>query len=420
MSYDQKHPLAGKRIIVAGAGLAGLAFARALVHQWPQGQPQPEILLYEISSEKLDRSREGYTMGIKPESGLNALKQLGLLDTALRLSTTSVGGSQQPPNFWTKDWRMLLDIPPPSVSADGVPWNGIRLVRHVLRQILLDALPAEAKVHWGVGCNSAEILDAGQTRVSLTDGSEAYCDLLIAADGANSGIRASLLPQETLEFAGVNCIIATSRFPSGKPELLKDRWGINISGQGVPFLTFPIDETSGVWATSYWSDKPRDRIKGEEALLRKDEILNEVRQRGSMFQQPFGEFIDATDPATLQVFSARHKSPISHSRALPEANVIFIGDANHPMSPFSGNGANSALLDAVELAQQLMSSSTIREARDIFDRDSAPRSQTAIEKSRWVICALHSKGMTFWLLRTLLGCVSFFMWLKLMFKRSSH
>lgn len=420
MSYDQKHPLAGKRIVVAGAGLAGLAFARALVQQWPQGQPAPETIIYERSSKTLDRSREGYTMGIKPESGLHALKQLGLLDTALRLSTTTAGGSQQPPTFWTKNWNIMLEIPPPPSSADGVTWNGIRLVRHVLRQILLDALPAEVKVQWEVGCDSAQILDNGKARVSLSDGSKTECDLLVAADGANSGIRHSLLPQEKLEFAGVNCFIGTSRFPSGKPEPLKNRWGSIVTGHGVPFLTFPIDENSGVWATSYRSEKPRDRIKGDEALRRKDEIMNEVKQRCSMLQEPFGEFIEATDPATLQVFSAQHKSPINHSRALPGANVIFIGDANHALSPFSGYGANSALLDAVELAKQLCSSSTIREARDVFDSESAPRSQAALDRSRWVIRAFHSEGITFWLVRALIGCVSFLIWLKLLFKRSQR
>lgn len=402
----QKHHLAGKRIIVAGAGLAGLAFARALEQDWPQEHPRPEVVMYERSSKILDRGREGYTMGIKSESGLQALKKLGLLDAALRSSTTGVNRSPQFPTFWTKAWRPMFEVPTPSKPKEGLPSHGIRLVRHVLRQILLDGLPAETKVHWEKGCESAHVLSDGRVQVSLSNGSTEECDLLIAADGANSNIRSCLLPHDTLDFAGAICFLGTSRFPSGKPDLLKEKWGMNISGEGIAFLTFPVDSTTGVWALSYRTDQPRRRIRGDEAVRHKAEILGEVRQRGKMFHEPFYQFIEATDPLTLQVFSARHKSPIQHSQKLPKANIIFVGDANHPMSPFSGNGANMALLDAVELAKQLSSCASIRTAIDDFDVESAPRSQKSIDRSFWVIRLLHLKGITFWLFRALLAVVS--------------
>ena len=408
----QKHDLAGKRIIVAGAGLAGLAFACALEQDWPQEHPRPEVVMYEKSSKILDRGREGYTMGIKSESGLQALKELGLLDAALHSSTTGASGSQQFPTFWTKDWRSMLEVPTPSIPNDGFPPNGIRLVRHVMRQILMDGLPAETKVYWEKGCESAHALDDGRVQVRLSNGSTEECDLLIAADGANSNIRSCLLPHDTLDFAGAICFLGTSRFLSGKPDLLKDKWGINISGEGIPFLTFPVDSTTGVWALSYRTDQPRLRIRGNEAVRRKAEILDEVRQRGKMFHEPFNQFIEATDPLTLQVFSARHKSPIQHSQKLPKANVVFIGDANHAMSPFSGNGANMALMDAVELAKQLSSCASIRTAIDNFDAESAPRSQKAIDRSLWIIRFLHSEGITFWLFRALLAVVGLFVGLR--------
>lgn len=339
----QKHELAGKRIIVAGAGLAGMAFAIAMHQSWPCEHPKPEIVLYERSSKSLKPGREGYTMSIKKESGLYALDCIGLLEAALSSSTVGTNGIQQRPTVWTKGWRPMLDLKDPPKTQERIPSTGIRIVRHVLRQILLDSLPSDTQVHWEKGCDSVDFMEGGKVRVNLSDCSMDHCDLLIAADGANSAIRTALLPDDTLEYAGAICFQGTSRFPSGKPGLLAKKWGINISGSGVAFLAFPVDSTTGPWALTYTSNEPRERIRGKEAIERKRELLDEVRQRGKMFGEPFGQFIEATDPETLQVFSAERKLPIQHAQKLARANVVLVGDANHPMSPFSGTRPNKTI-----------------------------------------------------------------------------
>ena len=408
INTSQKHYLAGKRIIVTGAGLAGMAFARALDQNWPSEHPKPEIVMYERSSKILKPGHEGYTMSIKKESGLQALDRIGLLDAALSSSTVGSNGIQQLPTIWANDWRPMLDFKDSPPTQDRIPATGIRIVRHVLRQILVDGLPFDTKVHWEKGCDSVEVLEGGKVRVNLSDGSTDECDLLVAADGVNSNVRSALLPDDVLNYAGAICCQGTSKFPSGKPALLEKKWGINISGSGVAFLNFPVDSTTGPWALTYKSDQPRERIRGKEAVERKQELLNEIRQRGKMFREPFGEFIEATDPETLQVFSAEQKLPIVHSQRLPKASVVFIGDANSSKSPFSGSGANTALMDAVDLAINLSKSTSIRAAIDNFDAESVPRSQKAIKRGLWTIMLLHVDGFAFWLLRVFLAAVSFF------------
>jgi len=346
-------------------------------------------------------------MSIKKESGLHALDRIGLLDAALSASTVGSNGIQQLPTIWANDWRPMLDFKDSPPTQDRIPASGIRIVRHVLRQILVDGLPSDTKVHWEKGCDSVDIVEGGKVRVNLSDGSSDECDLLIAADGVNSNVRSALLPDDVLNYAGAICWQGTSKFPSGKPGLLEKKWGINISGAGVAFLNFPVDDTTSPWALTYKSDQPRERIRGKEAVDRKQELLAEVQQRGKMFREPFGKFIEATDPETLQVFSAEQKLPIVHSQKLPEANVVFIGDANSSKSPFSGSGANTALMDAVDLAAQLSKSTSIRAAIESFDAESVPRSRKAIKRGLLTIMLLHVDGVAFWLLRVFLAVVNF-------------
>ena len=71
-----------------------------------------------------------------------------------------------------------------------------------------------------------------------------------------------------------------------------------------------------------------------------------------------------------------------------------------------------ALLDAVELAGQLASCTSLRTAINNFDAESAPRSQKAIDRGGWTIMLLHVEGLAFWFFRAFLAVLNFVVRLK--------
>lgn len=427
-NHRTQHPLAGKHIIVAGAGIAGLSFARALERYWPGHVPKPRVTLYERREKVVSPDREGYSMSIRSDAmsgGMQALQKLGILDDVLAASITGQHGGAGSFNVWDVNWNPILQLKAPKTPPDALPAHAMRIARYVLRQHLIDALPDTIEAHWGLGCTSASALEDGRMRVTLTDGSTDDCDFLVAADGANSMLRVALRPKDTLSYAGVVSISATGRFPDGLPDPIKEDHGLVLGGDGTSLFASPVDDHSAVWSVSVLSETPRDPLHGKEVLDRKEEILEEARSKGKNFAQPCRKLIDTTDPATLMIFNAMDKQPIDHSE-MAGIPMVFIGDSNHAVSlplsqsvdcslialqvsPFAGNGANMALMDGIDLALELSNANGIRSARSAFDGKSRARSKRTVDSSHLTIKIAHSTGWRLWMWKLILRVISFLM-----------
>ncbi|VUC36279.1 unnamed protein product [Clonostachys rosea] len=411
------HHLQAKRIIVAGSGIGGLAFVVALHHQWISSPLYstgkfPSIFICDRDAKKVNQEREGYSLslnGLDINGGLVALRDVGLLDAALECSLLGTDSTNSF-RMWDAEWNELLRVT--RKPHDGLPTAGIRIRRTDLRNILIEAVEKIAEIHWGTTCASAKQLDNGQVQVVLSnteDGtSTEECDLLVAADGAHSKIRASVRPEDGLNYQGVVQIGGIGEFPEGNiPKPIDETWGMAVSGQGVGCFMSPVDKTSAVWAISCEESEPRQKPAGDDA---KKAALEEATQIGQMLKGPFPEMIKATDPSTVFVIPARDKQPFVHDdKSL--TNIVFIGDSNHAVSPFAGNGANLALKDGWDLAVKLWEHQTIHEAVQSYDKLAFPRAITTLKSSHQRMGIAHSTGFKFQAMRVAFGAGNWLMWL---------
>jgi 2-polyprenyl-6-methoxyphenol hydroxylase-like FAD-dependent oxidoreductase len=115
----------------------------------------------------------------------------------------------------------------------------------------------------------------------------------------------------------------------------------------------------------------------------------EAHQALDFFKQHLAEFpaivqaaIEATDPATPHIWRTVDMDP---PESLVRANVALIGDAAHPLLPFTSQGANSALEDAAMLAELFSacdSDADLRLAMRSYDLSRRPFAQRCVAAGR--------------------------------------
>ncbi|KAJ5391451.1 Monooxygenase FAD-binding [Penicillium cosmopolitanum] len=180
------------RVIIAGAGIAGLATAISLSQI--ASITNIDIQLYEQAPELLEI---GASIALSP-NGMRTLEKLGV-DKALTDEFGYRGPSGIPQIFrhWKTDQVISVDT---HTNVPNPRHHTTRFHRGHLHAALLEHVPRES-IHLGKKIIHAEADKNGVT-LHFEDGSSVQGDVLIGADGIRSAVRKSFLPDYRLRFSG--------------------------------------------------------------------------------------------------------------------------------------------------------------------------------------------------------------------------
>lgn len=401
------HFLEGKTIIVAGGGISGSAFVVGLRRVWNPAWNPPKILIYDRDSPEITAQREGYSLsltGYNTSGGLLALRKLGLLDSIINKAVPGLDGSGAF-KIWAPNWQEYITLRREPI--EGLPSSSIRVPRKDVRHAIHEGLGPDDAVEWNTRCISARHLDNGRVRVQIVRGAQGLgtvteedCDLLIAADGASSKLRALLRPDDNLNFAGAILRGGISRFEHDPPAPVDKDWGFVISGTGVSCFFSPVDKNSVFWGIGHLEDTPVPVLDLENPE-QVQAVIDQGLELGAALQEPFRTIVAHTDTKTVLSHNARDKPAFPH-HDIDELPVVFIGDSNHAVSPFAGFGANLALCDSWDLAEQLSKGNSLKEAILAYDNLAVPRAMKILKDSRARLKSGHSSGLRYWVLRLML------------------
>lgn len=342
-------------VVIAGAGLGGLALAQALRRQGIT------VTVYERDL-ALDSRRQGYRLHLDAVAR-DALHQV-LPPTLVELFTATTGTPR--PRFTLLDRNLdelfVRESAEPAFAVD----------RLTLRAILLTGI--EDSVVFGTPITGYHTADDGRIAVHLADGGTVHGDVLIGADGINSVVRRQYLPHARIVETGVWQLYGAIPLADDVRELFDDSMfgvftmitGADGSFVGVAPVEFPENPAAAAarltpestlapvsnYMTCSFGARGEWFGPAEQSLRHMDgDQLHDIVATAVQDWHPrVREIIAHCGPSTLFALPLRSSVPIP---AWDTTRVTLLGDAIHAMSPASGSGACTALRDAAGLAQAL-------------------------------------------------------------------
>lgn len=334
-------------VAVFGAGIAGLMVAITLRKQGH-------------NCRIFERSRQAHEAGmgfiLVPE-GIACMGSLGV----------SLGGVPLD-RFYYRDSAGLI------LHEQAMPLGARSIRRRDLSAALLAALPTDVTITFDAELDRLEFTPQGDvTRAVLSSGQDVHADLFVAADGSHSRARQILFPGWPAPLARVPEIVGLVRCAATV------RWaGHNFNkfhsrGGGIALGILPVDGDHVVWYMQFDAQRfplPAEARNGHAHAAEAKKSF--ARKLAAGWADPIPHLLEVTDFSRVHLWQPLDTDLVPRFH---QGNLALVGDAAHPLSPFTSQGVSSAISDAVALAHEVNSSLTADQLAPALARYSAGRRQ---------------------------------------------
>jgi 2-polyprenyl-6-methoxyphenol hydroxylase-like FAD-dependent oxidoreductase len=314
---------AGLSVVVVGAGIGGLTAA---------------LLLSRIGAAVtvLERERQPDELGaglLLQPNGLAVLDGLGLTSQVASLGRRSFRADIRNANERLLSGQTFPDLGEGFDSCVGI-------LRQDLHRVLLAAIRTEPSIELRAG---AKVCAAGPDGVvEIEPGVQlAPADVVVGADGVGSGVRsrgnfgARVSDRRTVYVRGL--------VPADGSETFVEYW----TSLGA-FGSAPVAAGVTYFYLGGYRRGPAEAVAGHDLVSLRESWRRALPAAGAVLDR-VASFDDLIISGVRSV----------RCRTWVDGRLVLLGDAAHAMAPNAGQGANSAMVDAVALASELAAASSV-------------------------------------------------------------
>lgn len=325
-------------VAVVGAGIAGSLLAAIL------GRRGIPVTLYERGPDpRAGGAGAGRSINLAlSERGLTAAERIGMREALLAEALPMRGRMiHAPTTDGTESFRPY--------SADGR--HAINSIsRSRLGQLLLDAADGTDGVTV-VFEHRLEDLDLETGTLTFEVGHDqgerrtAQADIVLAADGAYSAARLSILRRRSVGFSYIQDFLGYGYkelvIPARDGEYALDPTALHIWPRGESMMIALPNRDRSFTCTLFWPQRSFDALSGDDQVLR-------------YFSTHYPDAVPLM-PTLVEDYRANPVGALATVRCWPwvhrgaGATLALVGDAAHAVVPFYGQGANASMEDCAVL-----------------------------------------------------------------------